>query len=332
MSQLEELDYHRIHRAGLPGVWRPLLGVLVVALWFLVLSPLVSMMPFIAWFLVTGQPVLESLPRLIALRDPEPITLAFINVMLGSSILITWFVQRVLHGIKPRWLSSVAPRLRWGYLLACGPLAVVALAATIVVGMLTPQADVAAGMTVDPQPFTSMTVQFIVVILLLTPFQAAAEEYVFRGYLTQALGGVIDAVVLSRVVAVVVPAVLFAMAHGATQGWPIFTDRLAFGIVAGILVIRTGGLEAAIAMHVLNNFVAFGLAIAFGSLGDALNASGGTWWTLPSTMTQSLVYLALALVVARAMKISRTVPPPPVPETAPIPPAGGVLEGPKTPV
>jgi len=45
-------------------------------------------------------------------------------------------------------------------------------------------------------------------------------------------------------------------------------------------IIRTGGLEAPIAMHVLNNFLAFGLALTFGDLTTALNAEGGSsWWT-----------------------------------------------------
>ena len=95
--------------------------------------------------------------------------------------------------------------------------------------------------------------------------------------------------------AVVGPALLFALAHGA-QDPPVFFDRFAFGVVAGVLVIATGGLEAGIAMHVLNNWLAFGLALAFGDMGSTLNPTGGTWWSLPVTLTQSLVYLGLALL------------------------------------
>jgi membrane protease YdiL (CAAX protease family) len=95
-----------------------------------------------------------------------------------------------------------------------------------------------------------------------------------------------------------VPALLFALAHGA-QNVPLFFDRFAFGIVAGTLVIATGGLEAGIAMHVLNNFLAFGLALAFGDISSTLNATGGSWWNIPVTLTQSLVFLALTMWVAR---------------------------------
>src|SRR5690606_10322147 len=138
------------------------------------------------------------------------------------------------------------------------------------------------------------------------PFQAAGEEYLFRGYLTQAFGGLFNAPWVSRAAAVLVPALLFALAHGA-QDPPIFVDRLAFGLVAGVLVIATGGLEAAIAMHVLNNFVAFGLALAFTDMTSALNPTGGTWWSLPSTLTQSFVYLALAAWAARRVGLANQV-------------------------
>ena len=75
--------------------------------------------------------------------------------------------------------------------------------------------------------------------------------------------------------------------------------QMAFGLLAGVLVILTGGLEAGIAMHVLNNFLAFGVALAYGDMASALNPSGGTWWSLPVTLTQSLGYLVLVLWAAR---------------------------------
>ena len=98
-------------------------------------------------------------------------------------------------------------------------------------------------------------VAIAVVILFTTPLQAVGEEYVFRGYLMQALGSL-----FGTWVAVIAPALLFALAHGL-QNFPLFFDRFAFGLVAGYLVVRTGGLEAGIALHVLNNYVAFGFAL-----------------------------------------------------------------------
>ena len=91
------------------------------------------------------------------------------------------------------------------------------------------------------------------------------------------------------------PAFLFGLAHGLGQSVPVFFDRFAFGLVAGALVVLTGGLEAGIAMHVLNNWLAFGLALAYGDMASTLNPTGGSWWSIPVTLTQSLVYLGLAV-------------------------------------
>ena len=149
------------------------------------------------------------------------------------------------------------------------------------------------------------------VVLLTTPLQAAGEEYLFRGYLLQAFGSLFPTrrAELARWVAIAATAVLFAFAHGA-QNFPLFFDRFAFGLIAGWLVTRTGGLEAAIALHVLNNFLAFGLALSFGDLTETLNVSEASWWNIVLTLTQSLVYAALVLVVARRMHLQTHTRPP----------------------
>ncbi len=104
--------------------------------------------------------------------------------------------------------------MRWGYFAACFGLSFLALFATLVVSSLVPQEAVQA-VPVEVNAFTTTTRDFLLVVLLLTPWQAAGEEYLFRGYLTQAVGGMVGGVVLARVLAVLVPALLFALAHGA---------------------------------------------------------------------------------------------------------------------
>lgn len=296
------LPYQLLHRAGHNAWWRSVLGVISLALLAMLFVPLVLQVLLIAGYAVAGsnQPLDDSLD-VLDLSDPSPLGLGYLMVSLAALIPITWLVSWSLHGLKPRWLTSVFPKMRWGYFLACLGLSVVALIATLIVGALMP-ADAVAGAqeTITPNPVDSTMLGFALVVIFLTPLQAAGEEYAFRGYLTQAFGGT-----LGTYAAVIGPAVLFALAHGS-QSLPIFIDRLAFGLVAGVLVVKTGGLEAGIAMHVLNNWLAFGLAIAFGDLGDALQPTGGSWWMLPATLTQSLVYLGLALLVARGMRLRRT--------------------------
>ena len=179
-------------------------------------------------------------------------------------------------------------------------MSLVALVLSLVLSALLPGQAEGQDISGSPNPWTDTVRDFVLVIALLTPLQAAGEEYAFRGYLTQAFGGLFR----SRVAAVVGSSLLFAIAHGAGQSFPIFFDRFAFGLVAGTLVILTGGLEAGIAFHVLNNWLAFGLAVAFFDLGSALNPTGGSWWDVPVTIIKSLVYLGLALLVARRMGLA----------------------------
>jgi membrane protease YdiL (CAAX protease family) len=292
--------------------------VFALAAAFLVIVPVVVQVPFAVGFALTGRDVVDSTVRLVDLDDPTPLGLAYLNLALACAIPVTWLLTRVLHGIRPRWLASVLPRMRWGWFLACFGLSFVALLATLVVSVLVPSTAESAEVSEHLNDFTSTTRDFLLVVLLLTPLQAAGEEYAFRGYLTQAFGGFFG----RRWAAVLFPAVLFALAHGG-QSAPVFFDRFAFGVVAGLLVVLTGGLEAGIAMHVLNNWLAFGLALAFGDMASTLNPSGGSWWTIPVTLTQSLVYLALVLWMARRLRL-RT--------TAETPVGPGVLVGPREPV
>jgi hypothetical protein len=44
-------------------------------------------------------------------------------------------------------------------------------------------------------------------------------------------------------------------------------------------------------------------------MGSALNPTGGSWWSIPVTLTQSVVYLVLAVVVGRAMGLRATADP-----------------------
>jgi len=295
----DRLPYHRIQEAGLPGVWRPLTGIVLMFLGFVAIGAVVATAVFAVIYAVTGQGAVD-VTRLADLEHPTPAGLAFLNVALATFIPLAMFGSRVLHGIPPRWLGSVRPRIRWRYLFACLAVSVVALAATLVAGSLVPGQD--GDVSGHANAFTSTTFHYLLVIVLLTPFQAAGEEYLFRGYLTQAIGGMFG----SAWVAVLVPAFLFGLAHGLGQSPPVFFDRFAFGVVAGILVIRTGGLEAGIAMHVLNNFLAYGVALAFGDMATTLNPTGSDWWNIPVTLTQSLVYLWLAVAVCRRMGLATT--------------------------
>ena len=300
----EPREYALMLRTWNYAWWRPVVGILLVGLGMVVVAPLVLMPVLVAGIAIEGGPFLESLEKAATLQAIGPSSLLYLNLTLGSTILVTWFVMRVVHRMRPRWLTSVAPRMRWKFFFICLGLSGVALIAQVVVSMLLP-GEQEADVTQQVNDFTLTTAVLAVIVLLTTPLQAAGEEYVFRGYLMQALGSLFN----NKWVAVLATATLFATAHGV-QNFPLFFDRFMFGLIAGWLVIRTGGLEAGIAMHILNNFLAFGFALTFADLTETLNVSEVAWANIPVTLTQSVVYALLVLFVAGRLKLqTRTNPP-----------------------
>jgi membrane protease YdiL (CAAX protease family) len=231
----------------------------------------------------------------------------FVIDMLSLVILIPAVLLGVL-AIGPRpvgYLSSVAGRLRWGWLARTAVISAIVFTATIgaslAISEATDPADVSA-----PSDVGRQAVVAIVVILLIVPFQAAAEEYVFRGYLMQLVGS------WSRfaVVPVIVTTPLFVAGH-LYDVWGLL-DVGIFGLTAAILTIRTGGLEAAITAHAANNIVLFVLD-ALGMISATDDSGAGPLDLLP-TVVSSLLLLGIVEWAARRHGLQRTREPLPVPQ------------------
>ena len=217
------------------------------------------------------------------------------NLGIATLIPIAWVLMAGVHHVRPRWLSSVQPRIRWPYLLGSLLVAVVALNGVLALSSLFDGDD----LVFRAQPgFWG----FLVVILLTSPLQAIAEEVFFRGYLLQALGSL----VAQPWFGVVVSAVVFALLHGV-QNPPLFAARLAFGLLAGILVWRTGGLEAGIAAHIVNNVCAYGIAGLTTSIASLKAIREITWADAAFDVGGFAVFAALAYVLFRMLRLRNRV-------------------------
>ena len=289
--------------------WKPLLGILLAVVIFFIVQTVLTVI-LVVGAIVDGGPGTVGERVANSLDTVTPWSMLYINLGLASLTVVAMLVMRVVHRLRPRWLSSVRPGIRWKFFFACLGLSLVALIASLIVGALLPHdANELSGDAAFP---TGQLLVTAIVILLTTPLQALGEEYGFRGYLMQAFGSLSG----SRVVALLVTSLLFALAHGV-QNFPLFFDRFAFGLIAGLIVILVGGLEAGIALHITNNLLAFGVAIALNQLDSTLNVSEASWWQLPLTITQNGVFLVLVLLVARKMGLRNTTSPPAAEEAAP---------------
>jgi uncharacterized protein len=229
--------------------WRPLLGLLLFAVVYLVAAVVVAVLT-----LATGVG-----PDLAQMDLADPVTLLVTNISLIVAIPVVWMAWVVVHGMRRGWSSSVLARLRWRLLL---PYSLIALG-TLGVGI---GLAVAAGFLLGEEKVTGPVASFgwlLVVVILTTPLQSAAEEYVFRGYLSQSIAAWVRHPVAGAVVAGVVTAALFSALH-LPPDLPTFLDRFVFGLAASVVVWLTGGLEAAIVLHAVNNVLVFVLAGALG--------------------------------------------------------------------
>ena len=305
MSAPARLEYHQLDRAGRqpPAAWGAL-SIFAAIVGFFIAQVVVTV-GFLLWFVVSGDDVADSLTALTDYDDVQPRTLLFLLTAISAAIPFMMLAHWLITGLSPRWLVSVVGRLRWTWLFVSMGLALLTLVVNLVLSAVLPVAAVAETSS-GVNDFTEQSLQFLLVIVLLVPFQAAAEEYVFRGLLMQGFGSLTAQVWLARTVSVVVPALVFALFHGA-QSVPIFLDRFSFGVVAGVLAIVTGGIEAGIGFHVVNNWLAFGLALFVGDLGDSLDPEGGNGWNVVVTLVSSSVFLAAAYGASRLMRLQTTV-------------------------
>jgi uncharacterized protein len=283
-------SYPQILRGQWYAWWRSAAGVILGLSLFLLVTTVVSQaLVMVFWATTAGdQPYRDYFTKAFAFELPTG--MLAVNLGLATLIPIAWALMAMIHQMRPRWLSSVQPRIRWRYLFGCLAVAAVALNGVMLLS------------TTVGKPLSIQTQQdfwaFLAVIVLTSPLQAAAEEIFFRGYLLQALGSL----VARPWFGVIASSVVFALLHG-TQNVPLFVDRLAFGLLAGLLVWRTGGLEAGIAAHVINNVFAYLIAGLTTSVAALKAIKGIGWVDAAFDVGGFALFAVLAYALSRVLKL-----------------------------
>ncbi|MCH0540399.1 CPBP family intramembrane metalloprotease [Streptomyces sp. MUM 203J] len=267
--------------------WRPPLGTLLV---------------FGGWIpamlvLVVGAEIAGLLAGLPQLPDDEgtdfgPVVSTALDLLVIAIALPLVLLAVRWVGARPAGtVSSVTGRLRVGWLGRCLMAAAAVQALSTTVMLLLPAGETAEDAPADVWVGWGPYAASLTMLILLVPLQAAAEEYVCRGWLFQAVGQFLR----SPWLATLPQALVFAALHGWGTVWG-FVDLLVFGVVVGMLSVRTGGLEAAISLHVVNNLVAFGFTAAFvdGLLSEE-TAADMPWEMAVVDIVSILLYAALIL-------------------------------------
>ena len=259
LERASELPYHRLSHVNPRARWfTPVLeGLLIAGIYFVLLLMVSFALLASAVMLRVPYDHLTDLQRVYANVFKTP--LVFIALLITIiPVIPAIFIARLITNFKPLGLiHSIAGRMRWSYLgvfLGFGFL----IFGLYYVGFATLDGSLTTQNSVHPLN-SGMFWLYIVLILLIVPFQCYAEELLFRGYLMQTVGRWLK----NPAWAIIIPAPIFMVLHGYGL-WGLLSV-LTMALIAGFLCWYTGGLEAGIGLHIANNVSIF----IFGLLGLA---------------------------------------------------------------
>lgn len=275
--------HSRLHAKDRPRErrwWTPLLTTLLAVALFGSVSMIAGIVLGV-WIAIQGGGM-EDVIAITGGADADLSNPLFYVFTFGSiALMIPAFAiaMRVVEGVRLGALSSIDGRLRWGILARAAGLAVLVLSPSI---LLSLPEIIEKGISADQ---VSTGLLLIPLVLVLVPIQSAAEEYAFRGFALRTLMGW----GLAPIIAMIIAVVPFTLGH--IYGWKGMLDVTVFGLCMAWLVWRTGGLEASIALHAVNNLTG-AVFSAFGQ-GNLLD-DNVPLWALALSLAQTLIYTAIA--------------------------------------
>jgi membrane protease YdiL (CAAX protease family) len=177
---------------------------------------------------------------------------AFVMLVAPLSFLlfIVLFYNKFIQNNSLRILTTSRPKIDWSrFFFSFGVWGGITIITTIIGYYSAPEDFV---IQFNPEKFTV----FVVLAVLLIPFQASFEEYLFRGHMLQGLG----LATKTRWVPLLVTSFLFGIMHIANPevdklGMIIMFYYIGTGLFLGILTLMDEGLELALGFHAANNLI-----------------------------------------------------------------------------
>lgn len=269
--------------------WRPLLSLLTLILVHLALAfGSIFLVAFSIFFTEGATTGFDNFSYLFSFRPASEnqglliiAILLFTLVLLIPSVLVAF---QVGHARSAAVASSVEIRIRWKWLFTCLGIFIPVMLAGILASVY-----ISTGELFEIK-ITPHTLIGIVVVFLLVPLQSAAEEFLFRGWFMQNFGAYFKHSRSAWIVVSPISVLLFVLAHGSSSlNTNLFLGSMA--VVATLLVWKTGGIEASIAIHAANNILVFTINLLVAGSLDANSAQNSD---LPIV---SLLCLETTLVV-----------------------------------
>ncbi len=189
-----------------------------------------------------------------------------------------------------RLVWSVEGRVRWAWWGRCCAISFATVTAALALASTLPGSGVGREVSVP-----SMAAWFgVVVALVLVPGQALAQELVFRGFLPQLIGTIVPVAWIG-----IATSTCFSVAIHGSGTWRL-VDVALLALAAGVLTQRTGGLEAAVALHVAHAV----LRLALEAGGTILTSQGRADLGAASVVPTLLTVLVVGAVVEWQVRVT----------------------------
>lgn len=288
-----------------PGTrrWRPLLALLLAVAGYVVLAAAMDVLSR-AWLTMRqngmdadeASQYASTVEYAIALVVAAPLAMVLL-------VPLSKLLSRLV-GQKGRWLSSVAGRVRWGWLAQC---------VAICVALVAAYALIAQGLGGSEPAADRARVWFILpFVLVLWPMTAAGTEYLLRGVVNRGAASLPRSPAVGMVLGAVVGGAAYVLMRlptliptGDVWGGVVW---FLLGLVLSYVVWRTGGLEASIAVNIAYSML---YAMPWYWFFDELEMPGQSA-TGPAALLRLVplvVAAGLIVILARKRRVERTAPP-----------------------
>ncbi|MEM9044327.1 MAG: CPBP family intramembrane glutamic endopeptidase [Pseudomonadota bacterium] len=235
-----------------PALWRLILGIVIILIFWTVLTGIVVLFPSILMSVQQNIPLsqvmaldfAEAMGSLPPAAQSILVLLSFLGIWIG-----VWIAARLLHRRSLTSVLSARGRWSWGHFWF--GFAVAGGFALCLIFLVLATGGRGLPETIDPLAWGILIIPMFVAVF----FQAAGEELLFRGYMQQQLA----ARFRHPLVWIVIPSLIFGLLHGGTdwRGLAYIAITFMIGVVTALTVWRTGSLATAMGLHLGNNFSAF---------------------------------------------------------------------------
>lgn len=276
------LEYHRVLASDKRRVGRGVLALVLLLGGMLVFS------------LALGA-VASVVETAFGLTDPEAEGAVLTPLQLGAglfslALLIPWsmLIQRWLYKVEGASLHSVRSLFRFDVM---GRSLVVLLPVWAVYLVIFTQI-----MPYESVPWSTLDLFLMfMAVVVFTPFQAAGEEYGFRGLVFRIAASWGRGPGAALTLGVLVSSLAFMVVHLAADPW-LNLYYFVLGVTLALITWRTGGLEIAVVWHAVNNTIAFLLLIVSrGDLAESMERSVGAG--SPAMLVPCVLMLVITAVV-----------------------------------